>query len=109
MNEFNMERTDILTQWENQQKQLKEQLKLKRANFMNLTVRKNIASNEKLNSWQKIYCENFNISAKDLPKHLEQKKKELFDLADNAEYFKVDTENNPDLERQFQGAVAETL
>jgi len=48
---------------------------------MNLTVRKNIAKNEKLNTWQKIYCENFNIAAKDLPKHLEQKKKELFDLA----------------------------
>ena len=78
---------------------------LKKLRYMDFTIPRKL-DNTNLNHWQKLYCVNFKIPPSDLNAHLERKKKELFELADDADYFKIDIENNPYLERQFQGEIA---
>ena len=53
-----------------------------------------------------LYCANFNVKPKQYEEHLEKKLAELYGLAEQGEYFAIDADDNPYLERQFRGEMA---
>ena len=74
---------------------------------MELVISKNLKqAGAKLEFWQLLYCVNFNVKPKQFPQHLEKKLPELYALAEKSQPFKIDIQDNPYLNRHFEGEIA---